>query len=1220
MSVYIQEVLGLLKRNKKKKKLDKMRDHFEFGKLYQNSTINTGAAYNPKMEPFVVKWGDLVCEATEDLTRTQPGSGNLGFVPVYTSPEGTCSWDTLKDSIITQNAIGDTINIAGDLYVEGTITTPTLTEDRIVIVGPGGVLEDDANFTMDGITFTALVNVQHGSITASPTVPTTTTTLNSNIVLNGPITDSQGNVGQLSQVLVGLGDGRVVWSDDDVVEALTYGSLWQGNVNNLKQELAIGTADQILISDGTTFAWQDNPAAIIGEACDIYRIPLYTPTPNTLGCSLLIQDGDSSLPASVVINEGNMQIQGTTKLDTVSQDDTLTQVLVRDPGASNVVKWRDALSIVPELGWDLIDSNLGIANWNVDKYNGYMEVTNPTAFRAIRPNNLLNADEGYFVFVADSPNIPLDFLLFTGVNGGTTQTVRTTWSGDAASGFPYTPTNQSGGFWLQGVAVKFHYILRIDSGGNQIIWWDACCEIQPLNQCPIVQNTTISLVEDTTLTGQTLTASDPDGDPLTWSIVTPPPASHGTVNLNSATGVYDFVPATNYCGTGTFTWKVTDGSCEKEATTTYNVSCVCDIPSFAVYQGANQPCGAASTAPLYTGSTGGAYQWVGDYCDPDNPYTDVTLTTEYSLDGGANWIAGLPAGATIQKDVPAPWQFTFDQPSVPSGNQQFRFTLQDVDVTCKSEYIFNVTAALDILNRFEFQVSNETTSGTAQAALFPFRANTNLPVYGATGGTWNAIPLPSPQGWMGNYTNQGRRLTQFTSQPSNLSNTGLINNNEVLSVSPSGGTYPGVANSTFQLVYLTAGFQTDSTFVETRVPNIVAHPMSYPANDNISVGDTIIFDAATINNAFGLSGGNVVTGNLTYVITNEDIGYAPFATSAITLAPTVSSSHNCNDGAFKIYAAITNAAGATEVYYLLRTSTSNNNIANPITGVAETQLRRYSLDGFSPTLAYLTAPGGRTWARADTNNTGVGQGAAGAPSIISSGIIDYTPRGAAYSKSNTLYNYDGGYVNSQNNQDTNFSSTGAQRLQANVIQQIAANSIDGNIIFYIAGDTWAKTFAITQATGIISGVDANGGVTSITLNSGGAGYNQTRFTNATQATTRAEYFLSGGDSQCSAFVNMSGTGNAEGILSVISISRPGSGYVVGQPFTFDPDLTWVAHSHGDAATLRIFKEDPNNTLDQVEIFNGPPFNNTGTATGNAFNAGDGTAVQVNIFTGQVTIL
>jgi len=101
---------------------------------------------------------------------------------------------------------------------------------------------------------------------------------------------------------------------------------------------------------------------------------------------------------------------------------------------------------------------------------------------------------------------------------------------------------------------------------------------------------------------------------------------------------------------------------------------------------------------------------------------------------------------------------------------------------------------------------------------------------------------------------------------------------------------------------------------------------------------------------------------------------------------------------------------------------------------------------------------------------------------------------------------------------------------------------------------------------------------------------------------------------------MSGTQGNQSIQSIISISRPGSGYVVGQPFTFDPDLTWVAHSHGDAATLRIFKEDPSNTLDQIEVFNGPPFNNTGTATGTAFNAGDGTSVQVNIFSGVVTIL
>ena len=347
MSVYIQEVLGLLKRNKKKLILDKQKDHFEFGKLFQNSSLNNAGTYGPRMEPFVVKWGDLVCQATEDLTRTQPGSGNLGYVPVYTDPEGTCSWDTLKDSIITQNAIGDTINIAGNTVIEGNLQVNKnanitlqltagsanildLTNNRIVIVGTDGELEDDANFTMDGTTFTANVNVVHGAITTPPAVPVTTTVLNSNIVLGGPIYDSAGNIGQLSQVLVGLADGRAVWSNDDIVETLTLGSLWQGNTSNLKQELAIGTVDQILISDGTTFSWKDNPAAIVGEVCTVNSIPLWTPNSNTLGCSKLFQDGNNDTPAtkvtssvtfnvvnttSSIINVGNVAFNGTNRLD-----------------------------------------------------------------------------------------------------------------------------------------------------------------------------------------------------------------------------------------------------------------------------------------------------------------------------------------------------------------------------------------------------------------------------------------------------------------------------------------------------------------------------------------------------------------------------------------------------------------------------------------------------------------------------------------------------------------------------------------------------------------------------------------------------------------------------------------------------------------------------------------------------------------------------------------
>ena len=313
MSVYTQEVLGLLKRNKKKRELDKIRDHFEFGKLYQNSSLNTGAAYNPRMEPFVIKWGDFKCATEEGMVRQDPTGTQERYITMWTNPvfQGDCQTATITKTIISQNAIGDTINIAGDLYVDGTITTPTLTEDRIVIVGPGGVLEDDGNFTMDGTTFTANVNVVHGT-DAPAGVPTHTTTINSNLKLEGPVYDSLGNIGSLNKVLIGLADGRVKWQDDDVVEALTYGSLWQGDATNYKVELPIGTVDQILISDGTTFAWQDNPAAIVGEVCTVNSIPLWTPDSNTLGCSKLFQDGNNATPATKVTSSVTFNVANTT--------------------------------------------------------------------------------------------------------------------------------------------------------------------------------------------------------------------------------------------------------------------------------------------------------------------------------------------------------------------------------------------------------------------------------------------------------------------------------------------------------------------------------------------------------------------------------------------------------------------------------------------------------------------------------------------------------------------------------------------------------------------------------------------------------------------------------------------------------------------------------------------------------------------------------------------
>jgi len=121
MSVFIQEVLNLLQRNKDKKTLNLQTDWFEFGKK-RNSTLNTGTSYAPRMEPFVIKGQDLVCEITKGLTRTIDGSGETGFVPVYTETDGVCELKALKDSIITQDAGNTTISVNGNLFVKGDST------------------------------------------------------------------------------------------------------------------------------------------------------------------------------------------------------------------------------------------------------------------------------------------------------------------------------------------------------------------------------------------------------------------------------------------------------------------------------------------------------------------------------------------------------------------------------------------------------------------------------------------------------------------------------------------------------------------------------------------------------------------------------------------------------------------------------------------------------------------------------------------------------------------------------------------------------------------------------------------------------------------------------------------------------------------------------------------------------------------------------------------
>src|SRR5439155_1659514 len=106
--------------------------------------------------------------------------------------------------------------------------------------------------------------------------------------------------------------------------------------------------------------------------------------------------------------------------------------------------------------------------------------------------------------------------------------------------------------------------------------------------------------EDTQLTvsapGVLANDSDVDGDPLTAILVSSP--AHGTLNLNSD-GSFSYVPAANYNGPDSFTYKANGGQAESGiATVSITITDVNDAPVAADDSASTPEDIAVTIAPL----------------------------------------------------------------------------------------------------------------------------------------------------------------------------------------------------------------------------------------------------------------------------------------------------------------------------------------------------------------------------------------------------------------------------------------------------------------------------------------------------------------------------------------------------------------------------------------------------------------------------------------------
>ncbi|WJH41457.1 Ig-like domain-containing protein [Aliirhizobium terrae] len=198
--------------------------------------------------------------------------------------------------------------------------------------------------------------------------------------------------------------------------------------------------------------------------------------------------------------------------------------------------------------------------------------------------------------------------------------------------------------------------------GTETVSYTVTVTVGAVNDPPVGQDDDILTDEDVTFEGQLPTATDADGDPLTYAVGSQP--LHGTVTVN-ADGSYTYQPAANYNGADSFTYTVSDGT----ATATYTVNITIDPVNDA-------PVG--SDLEISVENDGTATGTLPPATDPEGSPVSYALGT-------------VTPGALVT--VNADGIYSYTPPPGFSGPDTFTYTVSDGDETSTYTVTVNVGPA-----------------------------------------------------------------------------------------------------------------------------------------------------------------------------------------------------------------------------------------------------------------------------------------------------------------------------------------------------------------------------------------------------------------------------------------------------------------------------------------------------------------------------------------------
>jgi hypothetical protein len=191
----------------------------------------------------------------------------------------------------------------------------------------------------------------------------------------------------------------------------------------------------------------------------------------------------------------------------------------------------------------------------------------------------------------------------------------------------------------------------------------ASINVEKLNDCPVAQDAVYTIAEDSSL-DDFVNATDADGDPLTFSIVSG--VSNGQItNFNPDTGAFTYIPGENFNGTDSFTFTANDGICTSNvAMITINVTPVNDCPT-------------AYPETYHIEEN----ELVEDFLEGSDPDGDPLTYT----------IVAGPERGTVEIVNAATGEFVYTPEDYQAGTDTFTFQVDDGDCSDTAVITINIT-------------------------------------------------------------------------------------------------------------------------------------------------------------------------------------------------------------------------------------------------------------------------------------------------------------------------------------------------------------------------------------------------------------------------------------------------------------------------------------------------------------------------------------------------